>query len=113
MLLDGVSYLAAPGSCIIGLVAGQDDSVLGEEVKEPDREPMRDKGRLAMARRHADDQPGIAPGHSLSEQKGQLTKVAVEPPLAARKPLRKRPRCGSPGVLQEKPRVERLRGRQG
>ncbi len=83
VLLDGVSYLAAPGCCIIGLVRGQDDPVLGEEVEKPDREPVRDKGRFAMPRRHADDEARIAAGHGLGEQKGQLTKVAVEPPPAA------------------------------
>lgn len=84
MLLDGVANLAAPARRIIGLVAGQDDSVLGEEVKKPDREPVGDKCRLSMPGRHADYEARIAAGHGLGEQERQLTKMAVEPPFAAR-----------------------------
>lgn len=83
MLLDGVSYFAAPGSGIIGFVTGQDDPVLRKEVEKPHREPVGDQLALTVPGGHTDYEARIAASHGLSEQERQLTKVAVEPPPAA------------------------------
>src|SRR5438128_2104849 len=68
-LRSRTSRLAAPAGREAGLVAGQDDALLGKVSQKPRGEVLRRQHGLAMARRHGDEQAAHAArgdGHQLT-----------------------------------------------